>query len=288
MIKTRVKIAMISMATSFSFSSHALLPASECHPLKIYFGNGILTERISGFFDADRLDQWLRPRIPASSSEHISFDLAYNPTEGLWGDLIEAYDQKLREPFPEKWSKFFPVVAGSVIIRGLESFLENYFDTTGGRILDAAARRLNSPRLFDDKTVQNHVTSYAKAMRAGQRVLVISHSQGNLYANAAFNYMMTRQLAGTNLASFGVAAIASPASIVATGDHHVNSATDLVIQSVTALGLLGLPPNDTSVPVFPPEDRLGHGFRSIYFNSKYPIRQHVQISILGTLMRVME
>lgn len=286
MIKKFVHAMLFVLAVLIPFQSQAEIAASECHPLRVYFGNGILTEKVDGFFEADRVDRWLRPRIPATDKKHVSFDLTYNPTDGYWSDLIETFDL-LVPSTPEKWSGFFPATTGRQILRGIEMLLENHLNGAGGRILAAVSRRLLAPGLYDDRTVQDHVRTYTKSLRNGERLLIVAHSQGSLYANAAYNHMRVRRPTGINLAAIGIAAIGSPANTVATGDGYVNSATDLVIRAVNAIGFDGLPANDTSVPIFPVEDRLGHGFRDVYFNSRYTIRQHTQDVILATLNRVM-
>lgn len=286
MIKHDIHDMLLVLAVLIPFQSQAEISASECHPLRVYFGNGILTEKVDGFFEADRIDRWLRPRIPATDKKHVSFDLAYNPSDGYWTDLIEAFDQ-LVPSAPEKWDGFFPATIGMQIQRGIETLFENHLNSVGGRILAAVSRRLLTPGLYDDKTVQDLVRTYTKSLRSGERLLIVAYSQGNLYANAVYNHMRARQPPGINLAAIGIAAIGSPANTVATGDGYVNSATDLVLRAVRAIGFDGLPANDTSVPVFPAEDRLGHGFRDVYFNSRYTIRQHTQDVILATLNRVM-
>lgn len=265
----------------------ASISASECNPLNVYFGNGIMTERADARISAKVLEIWLRPLVPSAASKYIEFLSAYNPSNGLLKDLVEVFEQRVLQSVAENWSSYFPVIAGRVIAKGLETLLEDYLNTDGRLIIAALAKRLESAQIYDDQTVRDHVDLYRKALRSGHRVLVVSHSQGNLYVNAAFNHLRAQQPVGVNLNAFGVAAIGSPASVVATGDGHVTSATDLVIQRVNGLGLFGLPANDSSVPIFPAEDRLGHGFRNIYFNNRYTIRQHTQDVILNSLTRVM-
>jgi hypothetical protein len=118
--------------------------------------------------------------------------------------------------------------------------------------------------------------------------MVVAHSQGALYANASLDKLRRDNIDGSyNTDAFGIAAIASPADFVATGDGYVTSRTDLVIGGLRVLEPATLPSNDDSVPFFPADDVLGHGFNEIYTGTHFPvIRGHVLQTMQDTLARI--
>ncbi len=77
-------------------------------------------------------------------------------------------------------------------------------------------------------------------MLEGRRILVVAHSQGNLYANAAYT-----NLAGNDLPmdSFGIVSIANPASYVAGGGPYFTLENDVVVNAVRAVLSSTLPGN---------------------------------------------
>ena len=149
-----------------------------------------------------------------------------------------------------------------------------------------AQKEAEGKERYEDAVVVNHSTTYAVSLLAGNHVMIVSHSQGNLYANAIYDYLRNKDWGRhLNLAAFGIAAVATPADFVATGGGYVTSFSDLVIDMVR-LRYSVLPSNDFTVEHLPANDRMGHGFSEIYTNPDYPIRNHTKRVMTDTLERL--
>lgn len=223
------------------------------------------------------------------NNEHLSVFTSYNPTDGFLGagDLIEVFAQKLNEDPTLKWQLFFRWITGSFITQALSIALQDYININGTQKLAQAITKLSSPLGYTDSVVVGHSQTYEQALLAGKRVMLVSHSQGNLYANAIYGRLQNKNSSEYDLKAFGMAGVASPANFVATGDGYVTSDTDHIIDVLRLLAPATLPSNDSSVPFTTSEDRLGHGFIEIYTNQVFGvIREHVKNVMNSTLARI--
>jgi hypothetical protein len=110
--------------------------------------------------------------------------------------------------------------------------------------------------------VDEHVRSYQNDIASGRKVVVVAHSQGNLFVNSAFQRLSTAEQA-----SFAMIPVASPDSQIRRSlVGHVTFLNDIVIGLVQALRFAaGLPaaplPNDFAQS---PGTVLGHYFVDDY------------------------
>jgi hypothetical protein len=123
--------------------------------------------------------------------------------------------------------------------------------------------------------VADQVSGYLDELQAGRRVIVVAHSQGNLYANASHAAIAASD--STVLTSFGIVGVADPAEISFNG--YVTSDDDLVINALRTLGETVLPAN-VHVPVT--DDFTGHFFEATYINAQLPARARV-VSLLASV-----
>lgn len=56
------------------------------------------------------------------------------------------------------------------------------------KIYETIAAGTNSASYIYDPDLQRHVAMYKTLLNSGKRVLIVSHSQGNFYANASYHY----------------------------------------------------------------------------------------------------
>lgn len=277
---------MVLLASAFTSCALAQsTDSSLCSSgYSVFFGNGVRTEPAGAYASGAIVSSLLGNSY---NQEPITVRVSYNPTSGILIDLLEAFAQKLTEDPTLSWQLFFRWVSGRFISTSLLNILEDYFGTTGGHKIAQAAASLSSPQAYTDTTVVAHASNYQSALLAGQRVMVVAHSQGNLYANAAFGRLRSTNTGAYNLNAFGIAAVATPANFVGTGDTYVTSDTDRVIDAVRIIAPATLPENDNSVPDFPAADKTGHGFQEIYTNSQFPaIRDHTKNVMYTTLARI--
>jgi hypothetical protein len=107
--------------------------------------------------------------------------------------------------------------------------------------------------------------------QGGGRVLLVPHSQGALYANAAYARLTQPAADGKPTIepkSLGIVAVATPAAYVAGGNsRYVNSRQDLVLYGLRKLlGNASVLAGNVSQPVTL-DDPLGHNFQPIYLRA---------------------
>jgi hypothetical protein len=96
----------------------------------------------------------------------------------------------------------------------------------------------------------------------GNRVLVVAHSQGNLYANAAYGNLASKDTVPMD--AFGIVSVATPASRVAGGGPYYTLMYDLVISAVQ-LAIPGTLPGNVTNSVSD-SDWKHHSFIDSYLN----------------------
>lgn len=249
----------------------------------VYFGNGVLTEATDAYLSAHKVSQMLGREY---NGEPLNYAVSYNPTGGALADLVESFEQKLAEDPTLAWQLFFRFASGEFINSALRIALEDYLNTTHAHQTAQAVASLSSPAAYSDPTVVGHASNYESALLSGKRVLIVAHSQGNLYANAVVGRLRSAGGSEYNLDALGVAAVATPANFVSTGDSYVTSDTDLVIGAVRLVSPATLPDNDFTVPLLPSGNWYGHGFREIYSNGAWGIRGHTLGVMQSSLARM--
>ena len=152
---------------------------------------------------------------------------------------------------------------------------------------------------YYDSQVGSDVAEYAGALQSGARVLVVSHSQGNLYVDAAYHRLFANGTNSTFVNSFAVVSVATPdlrtVSALGGTSAYITSSTDVVIGAVKALFAATLPPTDgsgvfTLVPdpacAFTSRDCAGHKYLETYLNPTLKYRAQIQgmsVALLSTL-----
>lgn len=124
---------------------------------------------------------------------------------------------------------------------------------------------------------------YRPALAQGKRVLTVAHSQGNLYANAAYDRLFLDGVVGLTKNHMGIVSVASPASFV-NGNNgnvpHVTVFEDLIISLVaTAMPATHSNRGDMNV-----NDPYGHSFVKYYLagaNTSAAILNHIVQTIGG-------
>jgi hypothetical protein len=129
------------------------------------------------------------------------------------------------------------------------------------RLVNAAAA-IDATALVSGMDLTTHVTNYRAAILEGKKVVLVSHSQGNLFANQAYSSRSANERQ-----SFGIASVANPDSFVAGNGPYTMLLEDLVVAAVRAVklavgGALPLPPNTTNGLTI--SDLTGHGFSASY------------------------
>ncbi len=231
-----------------------------------------------------------------SSGELIQYEVFYNTTNDL-ADFVETFDQRLLEQnglLAGRFELFFESLNGG------GTFWNQITSTVGSatEILDGVGN------LFKAKTISNltklaalftntpptslnyqeHRVRIDNAALSGKKMLFYAHSQGNLFANVAYDYAVTK-VSASSVKLIHVA----PASPNTQRGNHTLADLDLVINGLRLTGTVAAITN--SIPgillrqpgVNGKKDWLGHGLLEIYINAQHTtagrIKSHVEAAL---------
>lgn len=191
-------------------------------------------------------------------------------------DFVETFDQRLQEEnglLKGRFELFFGTLSGggtwwSNIIDAIPEValtLKEFSDFVHTGTVEAIIDLLSSPPTLAD--YEAHKTKIDTLKEAGSKFLFVAHSQGNLFANAAYDYVEP-DIGSDSIKTVHIA----PASITLNGEHTLAD-LDLVINSLRLQGG-SIPSITNGIPVYssrPPglngtTDILGHGLLEIYLN----------------------
>lgn len=226
-------------------SAFAACPNQET---TVFYVNGVDTLKTS----ARRSMQRLRDVVFATgkaSEDCVKFDYAYNTNEPLFLDFMEAGLQKMDELGQSPtvfWRNVFRVAASGA---GNVWFLP-LVDAHFGK----AAQNVGQFVLGDQ--VDEHLATYREHLDQNRRVILLPHSQGNLYANQEWSILTAAERARVH-----IVAAATPAQSVADGGNRYVTLHEDNLARFLFVG--ALPANAANSE--PCEDRyICHGFKESY------------------------
>ena len=214
----------------------------------VFFGNGIKTTEDDAYDSRNILKQHLKIALPTDEYELLDFKLSYNGTHGLPLDLLESTVQILTGNTSRFWRFFW----------GLEIVPDWFADKF---ILLASA--LDRSALVTTDSLKGHVTTYKTKIAEGKKVLLVAHSQGNLFGNQAYSLLNSREQQ-----SFGMVSVANVDNSVLGADSpyttlHTDKVILALIAAQAALPTKPMTPN-TENPENEAADSLGHCFIESY------------------------
>jgi hypothetical protein len=288
------KMKSIFLAFLLIFFLSHIASADNTQPLSssctsgyvVLFGNGVNNDPVNNILSKGRIRAYLGKNY---NNEPITYGFLPNPGSNgsnLLLDLLTVFEQKMAEDPTLSWSIFLDFINGRTVNHAIVNFLSDYFLNIQIDPTVQLKQQLAQFSQYSDSTVNNQVTLLTTQLTQGKKVMVVAHSQGNLYANAAYYKLASNP--NIDIGAFGIAGVANPANEVAGGtppytDRYVTSKNDMVINALRALQPATLPYNDTSVPINT-DDLLGHGFLEIYMNLNYAsIRSHTTSVMDATL-----
>ncbi len=268
-------------------------PQDLCAQSDVFFGffNGIHTTKRQA---EDQLG-WLHDLYGTQSpkGDTLHYEVMYNYTAGF-EDFIETFEQRLQEQegiLLGRYELFFEAVTGAskggwweIIARAippLAGLLQSLVDWVRAKAVQSLTALAGSPPTATN--LAEHRLRIGSAVLEGRKLLLFAHSQGNLFANAAYQH--GRSLAGP--ASIRLVHVA-PASPLVNGTHALAD-KDMVIGALSLVG--SIQPFTDVIPGHaerPPglngyTDFLGHGLLEVYLNPALTpasrIRSAVDVSL---------
>jgi hypothetical protein len=238
----------------------------------VFFVNGITTTLDDARLNAGKLELEFLNRLPGMSAAvqancHV-FALNYNPTGGEVNDFFEAAQQQLDITPTRFWLE----------LEGLNLF-------TRELIRDALEGPMTDLNRIDASTIERHAVAYREQITSPscRRVLIVPHSQGNLYTNAAYD-LLFNQPPSPPPGTIKIVGVATPAQTVAGNGLYRTSTTDVLINAIRLIRPGTLPPN-TNWGITPlllsPSYSGGHSF--IGYLSADPSRTDILSDIESSL-----
>lgn len=241
----------------------------------VAFVNGVMNT------DVDAWLSWTLLRLAVGEvhdDQPVRWEYYHNPTDGFVSDLLESAKQKFRElgvtPAIELlWAILagddqlletalgplnLPPGTADLLVRALRA------------VVGAAAARVAQIGPNPEPTIAAIVNALTVNLTERQKCLLVAHSQGNFFANAAVARIPQRLRA-----SVGVVHVATPTA--ALSGPYTTSTKDLVIGPIPTAA-----PANITLP-FTSRDLLGHGFNEVYLHptmaSRARILGHVSQSL---------
>ncbi|MDX8392745.1 MAG: hypothetical protein R8K53_09325 [Mariprofundaceae bacterium] len=201
----------------------------------IVFSNGMFNDKRQARISKATLE--IKVRTSPYSTPFLAefeFYLAYADNGGAAGPLSLAGMGQLHEVFVQK-----KAASESMFWRWLDGVpgTPAWFSAK----MQTLAKTVNAAAYVNDIDLQKQIKGdpanirqqpgYRALLNQGMRVVIVAHSQGNFYANAAFDALKAQKRAWAN--SIGIVAVASPINRVADGRNRTLTAPeDLMINAV--------------------------------------------------------
>ncbi|QBC43093.1 hypothetical protein [Iodobacter fluviatilis] len=222
-------------------------------PAAVIFINGVQ----STFDDSVASMLVLKGNLKAKKlDKNFVYGNAYNTSNGFFSDLWQVFQQKNNETQDAK--NFWRMLDGGTAQAGWMS--QAIYD-----------KYLNAFSNSSMPELPEHLKIYRQYLAEGRKLVLVAHSQGNLYANAEQNMLISgpKNMQG-KVSSVGTA---SPAQYLMPGSSYITSSWDQVINGLRLIKTT-LPPN-ISIGFHPTQDITGHSFVKIYMNTEYPAAEQV-------------
>jgi hypothetical protein len=244
------------MASSWNPVHAQIAPQPACQNAiaprtTVFFVNGVTTTLDEARLNVGKLELEFLNRLPAmppavQANCHV-FSLNYNPTAGEVNDFLEAAQQELGISPTRFWLE----------LEGLGLF-------TAQLIRDVLEGPMTDLNRIDASTIERHAAAYRGqiASPSCSRVLVVPHSQGNLYTNAAYD-LVFNQPPNLPSAAIRIVGVATPAQTVPGNGLYRTSTTDVLINAIRLIRPGTLPPNTNwgvSPLLLSPTYSAGHSF----------------------------
>lgn len=197
--------------------------------IAVFYVNGVTTTLDEARINIGKLEREFVARLAslpgALQTFCYVFQLNYNPTNGTVKDFAEASQQRLGLNPTAFWQGLDSVTVLSPLVAQLQG-------------------PMGGANQIDQATIQRHAAKYRQEILppSCRRVLVVPHSQGNLYTNAAYDLTFAGPAPIPAANAMKIVGVATPDAVVKGNGRYRSSDTDLLINAIRATILPGLPP----------------------------------------------
>ena len=272
----RLAALTVSVLVPFSPLPSAAQTAGGGPGYVIAYVNGLSTDPVGAQDGVDALSAVYGAQY---NNQPVSYTLFYAPTDGLMQDVVNAFAQRVKSSpgLTDRWELIWDTLDGGGGAISDLAIAEN--PSLNSLVGDLKATFLNGvssnvKSLNSNNEFQPAVDQFTSALTTyytqQKKTLVVAHSQGNVYLNAAYDAVKPQQKTD----SLRTVEVATPTATVRDPQgRYVTSTTDLVIQTV-ALTLGNVEPANTDGPILAAlssDTGYGHKFVDIYMNPNYKL-----------------
>lgn len=220
----------------------------EDNKVKLYFGNGMLNDLDDAKDSLSELLTEIESRVQGTElAGKIEYEISHNKSGGFFKDFFESTIQNIDTTS----TKFWRYLAGLDVV---PDFFQNKYKEHSAAIDKAMVSTY--PEIVE------HIKKYNDELCSGNKVVVVGHSQGNLFANIAYEGINESVING-----FGVVAVATPDTYVAGNGPYTTIMEDQVIGIIPGALIRNLDNFDSNVNFF---DWSGHKFIDSYLAQQRP------------------
>ncbi|MCP4023081.1 MAG: hypothetical protein GY729_14665 [Desulfobacteraceae bacterium] len=254
-------LCSIILITSL-FLSNSAFCYDDQYDTYVFFGNGVLNDVQSTASSARMLKHKLRQHVDGTNLEgRIRVASSHNPTIGAIGDLLEAHKQNLQT----SWIQFWLILSG---LNPMPDYFQQKLIDITNSVKDDIVQG-NVPEL------QYHIDTYNNLLSDCKKVVVVPHSQGNLFANIAYS-----KIDEDAKDSFGIVAVATPDSYVAGDGPYTTLDEDYIIGAIPFAMDSNL---DNFFGPINTNEITGHYFGRSYMLEGYPAETKILDDIVATI-----
>ena len=190
----------------------------------VMFGNGVWNDAEDSKESMEEFMKLLEVHVLGTDLKGIiKYDVSHNPSEGTLLDLLETFEQNIQT---EK-SKFWRYLSGLDL---MPDILQDK--------LKEIATQIDADIVSANPSVQEHIAVYDGYLRRGEVVVLVAHSQGNLYGNIAYLGLDQQYID-----EFNIVSVANPDSFVAGNGPYMTIVEDYIVSPLQFIPPYALPPN---------------------------------------------
>lgn len=180
-----------------------------------------------------------------------SVELNYQENEFLLLQVLEVFKQKLGVEFVD-------------FLRQIHQNIPR--DPEVQKIIDEQIAAVGA--VVSDDDLQEHIAKYRNFIDSGKNAVIISHSQGNFYANMAYRELFFNPATRFYTDHIAIVGVAAPTNVVEGGGQYTSLGNDFVINFVRTFFPDTLPvaegPNPPYINNTPTGDSINHNFVNAY------------------------